>query len=87
MSDGKDEHTAPFPLGMGATKSHLAAGHKKTWQCPHGHRYSDEEGIPWSMWVTNDPEHDSGPICPYCMVDWARKAFPTMEVPELTEGH
>ena len=41
---------------------------KKEYGCPRGHRFATT--TPIVIAVDDDPEYNSGVVCPYCYVDW-----------------
>lgn len=41
---------------------------QRTFKCKKGHIYRASE--PFVVFVNQDPGYRSGPICPYCYVDW-----------------
>jgi len=43
---------------------------KKEYQCPRGHTFATESPI--IIAVEDDPEYNSGVVCPYCYVNWFR---------------
>jgi len=43
-------------------------GTVKDYRCPKGHRFSTSNPI--VIAVEDDPDYNSGSICPYCYVDW-----------------
>ena len=43
---------------------------QQTYQCPRGHKF--ETNAPIIIAVDNDPEYNSGVVCPYCYVNWFR---------------
>ena len=36
--------------------------------CPRGHKFKTSNPI--IIAVDDNPEYNSGPVCPYCYVDW-----------------
>ena len=43
---------------------------KQKYTCPKGHHF--ETDAPIIIAVDNDPEYNSGVVCPYCYVNWFR---------------
>ena len=43
---------------------------KQKYTCPKGHQF--ETDAPIIIAVDNDPEYNSGVVCPYCYVNWFR---------------
>lgn len=43
---------------------------KKSYGCLRGHTFSTSNPI--IIAVDEDPEYNSGPVCPYCYVNWFR---------------
>tara|TARA_R110002020_G_C15769279_1_gene727980 strand:+ start:192 stop:380 length:189 start_codon:yes stop_codon:yes gene_type:complete len=41
---------------------------KQKYVCPRGHTF--ETDSPIIIAVENDPEYNSGVVCPYCYVNW-----------------
>ena len=50
----------------------------KKYQCPRGHRY--ETSTPLEIAVNEDPNYHTGPLCPYCLVDWHKNNLNAEEV-------
>jgi len=63
-------------LGQGYGNSYQGNYHrlimadKQTYTCPKGHYF--ETDAPIIIAVDNDPEYNSGVVCPYCYVNWFR---------------
>jgi len=43
---------------------------KQEYTCPKGHQFKTNSPI--IIAVENDPEYNSGVVCPYCYVNWFR---------------
>ena len=43
---------------------------KQQYTCPRGHKF--ETDTPIIIAVEDDPEYNSGVVCPYCYVNWFR---------------
>lgn len=43
---------------------------EQQYQCPRGHTFVTD--APIIIAVDNDPEYNSGVVCPYCYVNWFR---------------
>ncbi len=41
---------------------------KQKYQCPRGHTFKTD--APIIIAVEDDPDYNSGVICPYCYVNW-----------------
>ena len=41
---------------------------KREYTCPRGHTFQTDS--PMILAVDEEPEYNSGVICPYCYVDW-----------------
>jgi hypothetical protein len=48
------------------------------YRCPRGHMFSTDS--PMIIAVDDDPEYNSGVICPYCYVDWFKLNMNAEEV-------
>ena len=48
------------------------------YRCPRGHMFSTDS--PVTIMVKEDPEYNSGVICPYCYVDWFKLNMNAEEV-------
>lgn len=55
---------------------------KKVFVCPKGHRYETTEAFIFGCFIGSAQPYLSGPLCPYCYVDWHKENFPTTEVKE-----
>ena len=51
---------------------------EKNFLCSRGHKFKNSAS--WECSVADDPESRTGPLCPYCYVDWMAEMFPTKEV-------
>ena len=53
---------------------------EKKWRCPKGHEWV---GAEFYMAVTRKPaDVHSGPLCPYCVLEFLKKNFPAEAVEE-----
>jgi hypothetical protein len=80
MREGTLEPTRvpePSPLEE-VPPSHDPGVRTERWTCPQGHSWTAYEPYRWR--VTFSPAMQSDPLCPYCVIEFANKAFPASRV-------
>lgn len=61
---------------MGNSKLYIAELSHFT--CPNGHSWA--ANARFEVFVTEKPDYRTGPLCPYCYVDFMKKACPAKEI-------